>query len=144
MAPTIEIKTGRFSDAAALRRTVFMNEQGYKNEFDDIDRRAEHVTVYVDGVCAATARCYADVHDPSVWYLGRVCTLPSYRGQGLAHVACKACEKFVLSHPDARELRAHAQARLEPWYGSMGFLRKGGIDYADEGQPHVWMSKPLR
>ena len=33
----IQLKTGCFDDAALVRRAVFMDEQGYENEFDAID-----------------------------------------------------------------------------------------------------------
>ncbi len=33
----IQIKTGCFEDAALVRRAVFMDEQGYEIEFDQID-----------------------------------------------------------------------------------------------------------
>ena len=36
----IQIKTGCFEDAALVRRAVFMDEQGYENEFDQIDEAA--------------------------------------------------------------------------------------------------------
>lgn len=37
----------------------------------------------------------------------------------------------------------HAQARLEGWYGLMGYTRFGEVDYEDEGQPHIWMEKTV-
>lgn len=33
-------------DAMNIRRNVFMSEQGYKNEFDEIDDRALHIVIY--------------------------------------------------------------------------------------------------
>ena len=33
-------------DAMNIRRNVFMSEQGYKNEFDEIDNRALHIVIY--------------------------------------------------------------------------------------------------
>ena len=47
----IQFKTGCFRDAALVRRAVFMDEQGYENELDQIDEAPSciHVTLYVDG-----------------------------------------------------------------------------------------------
>ena len=44
----IQLKTGCFDDAALVRRVVFMDEQGYENEFDAIDEDPNciHVTLY--------------------------------------------------------------------------------------------------
>ena len=33
-------------DAMNIRCNVFMSEQGYKNEFDEIDDRALHIVIY--------------------------------------------------------------------------------------------------
>ena len=43
----IQLKTGCFEDAALVRRAVFMDEQGYENEFDAIDEDPSciHVTL---------------------------------------------------------------------------------------------------
>ena len=43
----------------------------------------------------------------------------------------------------ATEMCLHAQARLESWYGLMGYTRFGEVDYEDEGQPHIWMEKTI-
>lgn len=47
----IQIKPGCFEDAALVRRAVFVDEQGYEIEFDQIDEASSciHVTLYVDG-----------------------------------------------------------------------------------------------
>ena len=53
----IQLKTGCFDDAALVRRVIFMDEQGYENEFDAIDEDPNciHVTLYVDGDTGASA-----------------------------------------------------------------------------------------
>ena len=57
---SVEIKTGYFEDAEHVRRVVFMEEQGYENEFDEIDEAPSciHVTIYVDGDVAGCARVF--------------------------------------------------------------------------------------
>lgn len=58
----IRIETGDFEDAAAVRRAVFMDEQGYENEFDDIDTDAAciHVTLYADDELAGCSRVFPE------------------------------------------------------------------------------------
>ena len=53
----IQLKTGCFDDAALVRRVIFMDEQGYENEFDAIDEDPNciHVTLYVRA-CRLLAR----------------------------------------------------------------------------------------
>ena len=41
-----EIRLNCEDDAYEVRERVFMDEQGYKNEFYDIDDRATHLTIY--------------------------------------------------------------------------------------------------
>ena len=54
----IQIKPGCFEDAALVRRAVFVDEQGYEIEFDQIDEASSciHVTLYVDGQLAGCSR----------------------------------------------------------------------------------------
>ncbi|WP_304065105.1 hypothetical protein [Megamonas hypermegale] len=40
-------------EAVSIRQTVFVEEQGFHNKFDDIDERALHLIVYVDGKAVA-------------------------------------------------------------------------------------------
>lgn len=58
----IQLKTGCFEDAALVRRAVFMDEQGYENEFDAIDEAPSciHVTLYVDGELAGCSRVFPE------------------------------------------------------------------------------------
>lgn len=58
----IQLKTGCFDDAALVRRVVFMDEQGYENEFDQIDEASDciHVTLYVDGQLAGCSRVFPE------------------------------------------------------------------------------------
>ena len=103
----IQLKTGCFDDAALVRRVVFMDEQGYENEFDAIDEDPNciHVTLYVDGELAGCSRVFpeelervADAEAPvlpacdmdegvaagETYIMGRVAVLPSMRRRGLA------------------------------------------------------------
>lgn len=34
------------NEAKIIRKAVFVNEQGFKNEFDEIDENATHIVVY--------------------------------------------------------------------------------------------------
>ena len=45
-------------DARFIRKMVFMEEQGFKNEFDEIDDEAKHVVIYSQNNPDATCRYY--------------------------------------------------------------------------------------
>lgn len=56
--PNVELKRGQEvkEDAFEIRRRVFMEEQGYTDEFDDIDDTCIHIVLYKDGEPAGCAR----------------------------------------------------------------------------------------
>lgn len=130
------------ADAFAIRTKVFMEEQGYENEFDEIDESAIHVVLYADGAAAGCARVFPEQPGSARWAIGRVAVLPQNREGGFGRMLVEECERAA-ADCGARELCLHAQARLEGWYGSMGYVRFGEVDYEDEGQPHIWMEKEL-
>ena len=45
-------------DAGLIRQAVFVEEQGFVNEFDDIDGYATHIVIYDEGIPAATGRVF--------------------------------------------------------------------------------------
>lgn len=64
-------------DAMNIRCNVFMSEQGYKNEFDEIDDRALHIVIYNNEKPVATCRIY---REDNTYILGRIAVDKSYRG----------------------------------------------------------------
>ena len=63
-------------EAEAIRREVFMEEQGFCSEFDDIDKRAYHAIVYTNGKASATGRLF---EGRSGWHIGRVAVRKEFR-----------------------------------------------------------------
>lgn len=47
-------------DEMSIREEVFMQEQSFKNEFDDIDDSATHIVLYDDGSPVGCCRVYPD------------------------------------------------------------------------------------
>ena len=161
----IEIKTGRFEDAARVRRAVFMDEQGYENEFDEIDETPSciHVTLYADGMVAGCARVFpealehsADTEAPAsptcdfdkgvepgeIYIMGRVAVLSTFRHRGLASQIIAAADRAA-HDAGAKLIKLHAQEYVIPLYAGAGYTQIAPVDYEDEGQPHVWMAKLL-
>ena len=64
------------------------------------------------------------------------------REGGFGRMLVEECERVAIE-AGATEMCLHAQARLEGWYGLMGYTRFGEVDYEDEGQPHIWMEKTI-
>lgn len=128
-------------DCFAIRKKVFMEEQGFSNEFDDIDHIAWHLLVREDGRPIATARLFAE-GEGRIWHCGRICVLPEYRGGGIGLVIMRAMEQKALEL-GARELELSAQLQAAGFYERAGFIREGET-YMDEHCPHVTMKKKLQ
>lgn len=67
-------------DARVIRQSVFVEEQGFEYEFDDIDETALHLVLYDenDNPCA-TGRLFFD----GCMKIGRIAVMKEYRGQSL-------------------------------------------------------------
>ena len=119
---------------------VFMDEQGFKDEFDETDKKSLHAVLFINGNAAATARMFTENGGKS-YHIGRVAVLKEFRKSGLgSRIMTALCEKAKEAGAEACELSA--QCRAKGFYASLGFKEKGGI-YLDEGCPHIYMEKEL-
>ena len=57
-------------EAVRIRKEVFMDEQGFCNEFDEIDKIAFHAVLYEDDRAAATGRMYYDDKEHHCYVIG--------------------------------------------------------------------------
>lgn len=137
----MEIKSFDFlpDDAKRIREAVFMQEQGFKNEFDDIDGIAVHLVGFENGEAAATCRIFAENGE---YILGRVAVMKELRGRGFGSEIITQAEKEVIKR-GGKSLSAHSQCRIREFYESLGYECFGEIDY-DEYCPHIWMKKQLQ
>lgn len=128
-------------DAKEIRKSVFIAEQGFQNEFDDIDDEAAHIVIYSDkDLPAAVCRVF-QAHETETFFLGRLAVLKEYRGKSIGADVIKEAEKYVREKGGHR-IDLHAQCRVSSFYQKLGFTQYGEIE-DDEGCPHVWMSKLL-
>ena len=125
----IQLKTGCFDDAALVRRVVFMDEQGYENEFDAIDEDPNciHVTLYVGGELAGCSRVFpeeleraADAEAP----VSPACDLDEGVAAGETYImgrvpCCRACAVAVWR---ARLSRPVIRARVMPAPSSLSCM----------------------
>lgn len=141
-SPAIEFKTYDHlpEEAAQIRREVFMEEQGFEDEFDDIDGHALHVVAFLDGEAAATCRLFAGEHEGEL-VLGRLAVRERFRGHHLGARTVAAVEGEA-RRAGGRSVMLHAQASKQGFYERCGYAVSGPCDL-DEGVPHVWMSKRL-
>ncbi|WP_167959207.1 GNAT family N-acetyltransferase [Anaerosporobacter faecicola] len=127
-------------DAMDIRKIVFMEEQGFQNEFDDLDEKAIHFVVYtMEKQPIATCRVIED--KDGAFILGRLAVLSDFRGKNIGVGLLREVEKTVLKR-GGKSIRLHAQCRVKDFYNKVGYLEHG-LEDDDEGCPHIWMSKTL-
>ena len=127
-------------EAKEIRKEVFMEEQGFKNEFDNIDLSATHIVLYDEKSAIATCRIYR-YEETDTYILGRLAVRKEYRHMKMGHAMVAAAEKYVLDKGGAG-LALHAQCSASRFYQQNGFRETGKTDN-DEGCPHIWMIKKL-
>lgn len=130
-----------FEAARAVRRAVFVQEQGYSliGEFDEQDEDSEHVIGYEAGEPVCTARLFAET--PGVYHVGRVAVLPTLRGRGTGLLLMREILRRA-GERGATRLVLNAQADKAGFYERAGFVCTGK-EMLDEGQPHVEMELVL-
>lgn len=129
-----------FRDAAALRTEVFVNEQRFCEEFDDIDKTALHMVLYdQNGQPAATGRLFEE--HTGVFRIGRICARKCLRGCGLGRTVVTELEKKAISL-GATCVVLGAQTRVRGFYEALGY-RACGEEYNEEHCPHIPMAKTV-
>ena len=128
-------------DTRYIRETVFVIEQGFSEEFDEIDKKSIHFLVKVNNKRAATARIFKSDNSDTKWTVGRFAVLKEYRGTGLGSFLMKKVEEKIKEQGgNVAELSAQKQA--EKFYLSLGYTPMEDI-YYDQHAPHIHMEKEL-
>lgn len=127
-------------DAKIIRTKVFVEEQNFKNEFDDKENISTHLVMYDCNKPVATARYYFSKEQDS-FVIGRIAVLKEYRGQGLGYKILSFTENCI-KNKGSISCCVLAQKRVSAFYQKLGYKELGGIIY-DEYCPHIWMKKKL-
>lgn len=142
------------ADAHAVRRAVFMREQGVSEaeEMDGRDDEAVHVVAYApasqdDGRQTdnelnrpvGTARLR--VPESGVAKPERVAVLESCRGEGIGAQLMAAIEDEAREQGCA-QARLHAQTAVEAFYRDLGYETTSGV-FEEANIPHIEMEKEL-
>ncbi len=135
------IYEGLPEEAKQIRQTVFVEEQGFLEEFDHTDDAAVHFVVYMDDVLpVATCRVFWDAAIAG-YVLGRFAVLKEYRRQRIGSVMMREAEKYV-QKAGGRSLALHAQCQVSGFYQKQGFVECSEVE-DEQGCPHVWMKKDI-
>ena len=128
-------------EAREIRISVFVKEQGFENEFDEIDSEAVHIVIRNDdGMPVATCRIFrgktADCH-----IFGRLAVMKEFRGRGIGSDVVKSALEYV-ENSGGKKLMLHSQCSAIEFYEKLGFESFGEVEY-EENCPHIWMKKEL-
>lgn len=136
---TAKIYRGKenFNDAFYIRKTVFMDEQGFYDEFDEIDSYALHAVVYDKEKPIGCGRIFLENKNA---HLGRIAVLIEYRKMGVGRIIMKALENAARENFEFSHFELSAQKRAIGFYKSVGYEKTGEF-YLDEGYPHITMIK---
>ncbi len=128
-------------EAHKIRIKVFIDEQGFENEFDSIDAEAVHILMKTDGgMPVATCRIFWDNKMDS-HVLGRLAVLKENRGGGVGSQVVREALDYV-EKSGGKKLMLHSQCSAAEFYEKLGFSSFGEVEY-EQDCPHIWMVKEL-
>lgn len=130
-------RTDDVETCRALRRTVFIEEQGVSEaeEMDGRDGEAAHLLARLDGMAIGTARLFLD---PPEGRIGRVCVLAPHRGTGAGAALIEAAIGLLRGSEGIERARLGAQIHTLDFYRRFGFEAEGPV-YDDAGIAHRHM-----
>ena len=123
-----------------IRKIVFEDEQGFIDEFDEIDNSdtVVHMLLCKDAVPIATCRFFKVNNE---YKIGRIAVVKEYRGQGIGRIIVSCAEEKVYEL-GGRELCLSSHVRVQGFYEKLGYVAEGEI-YMDQMCPHIKMKKKL-
>ena len=128
-----EIKKSAF----AVRKTVFIEEQGFFDQLDSTDDIAWHAAAYDGEKVVGCGRMFSE--GKGKYHVGRIAVLKDYRRTGVGCEIMKALEDVARSE-GVEYLVLSAQRRAVDFYLALGY-KIIGDEYLEEGYPHVHMEK---
>ena len=127
-------------EAKEIRFEVFVKEQGFEEEFDDIDKTATHIILFDGSHPVGVCRVFTDPESGRVM-IGRVAVRKAFRGRGLGADIIRAAEEHAAEN-EVGEIWIHSQEQAAGFYSTLGY-EDTGIHDVEEGCPHILMKKAL-
>ena len=124
-----------------IRETVFVLEQGFKEEFDSVDSTAFHYVLYIDKDAVATGRVYFN-EEKKHYALGRFAVRKEFRKLGIGSILIKYIETDLKRNIGDIYLYLSSQKEAISFYEKNGYEKVGDY-YLDENHPHIQMVKKL-
>ncbi len=134
-----KISKGVTEDSKQLRIEVFVDEQGFEEEFDDIDDIAFHIVCHQDNIAVATGRTFKK--DDTTYKIGRVAVKKDYRGKDFGLNVMKKVEETA-KQQGATKTALSSQYHAKDFYIKCGY-EIVGEPYLEENVKHIYMEKSL-
>lgn len=125
-------------EAKQIRQVVFVEEQGFTNEFDDKDKQAYHLVLLEKETPIATGRTFIENNH---YVIGRVAVKKEYRGKDIGKQVISILEEKI-KQQGGTYVELSAQIQASGFYQKLGYCKKGK-EYLDEHCLHVTMVKEL-
>ncbi|EGD49022.1 GCN5-related N-acetyltransferase [Ruminiclostridium papyrosolvens DSM 2782] len=117
-------------DTKYIRRNVFIEEQGFENEFDDIDDMSTHILIYESSDPVATCRLYYN-DERQNYVIGRIAVLKKFRGKNYGDELIKMAEQEIVKM-QGKTVHLAAQVRVSAFYKKNGYIALDEV-HIDEG-----------
>lgn len=139
---SIEISNNRatFEKSMTIRQIVFVDEQCFVDEFDDIDKIAYHAAVYDGEKLIGCGRVF---RDDKGCHIGRIAVIKEYRGKDVGSYIMEQLEEFGKQKYEFDYYVLSAQTRAKDFYAKLGYKEFGEI-YFEEYCEHIEMRKRLK
>lgn len=127
-------------EAKIIRQEVFVEEQGFQEEFEDDESIYIHLVLFLDDKPISTARIKK--LDPERYQLQRMAVLKPFRGLKIGTYTLKFCQTKIKTL-GGREIVLEAQLDKSGFYAKNGFKPIDGEIVYDQDYPHIWMRKVI-
>ncbi len=127
-------------EALIIRKKVFVEEQGFIDEFDDTDKVSKHLLVYEEDKAIATCRIFFDEEKGS-YMVGRLAVIKEFRGKNIGSKVLKRAED-IIRRDGGKSVILSSQEEVVNFYEKQGYSKEGDL-YLDEGCPHILVKKLL-
>ena len=135
-----KITKGITEDVKKIRIEVFVDEQKFVDEFDELDDTSTHIGFYDNGEIIAICRFFP-YDDKGTYKLGRIAVKKSYRGKDVGRFVMETAEKEI-KNLGGTSIKLGAQTRAQGFYEKCGFTAYGEV-YKEEYCDHIMMTKVI-